>query len=97
MLARPEDSIRHCKRFAASLVFHLSYGKRLADDDQDLNAVLSIMHNFAKDTSPGAHLVDMFPVLDCLPGFLAPWREEALRKHNAEIIVWVTTPLPGIY
>jgi len=49
---------------------------------------LCCRHDFVKDTYPGAHLVDTFPVLDYLPGLLAPWRKEALRKHNAEIMLY---------
>ncbi|THH10559.1 hypothetical protein EW146_g8337 [Bondarzewia mesenterica] len=85
MLVRSEDSTRNCKRFSASLVFHLSYGKRLDDDDQDLVAIGNVLENFVRDTYPGAHLVDSLPILDYLPGFCAPWRSEARRKHDVEM------------
>jgi hypothetical protein len=87
MLLTPTAFIRHSKRFSASLVFHLSYGKMLADNDEDLNAVIAILENFTQDTYPGAHLIDTFPILDCLPEFLAPWRAEARKKHDKEMKV----------
>lgn len=87
MLVLPTAFSRHSKRFSASLVFHLSYGKMLADDDEDLNAVLAILENFIQDTYPGAHIIDTFPLLDYLPGFLAPWRAEARKKHDKEMKV----------
>lgn len=87
MIIRPSDASRHCQRFSASLVFHLAYGKRLGDDGADLDAVLEVLANFVRDTYPGAHLVDTFPVLDLLPDFLAPWRREARRKHEADMKV----------
>ncbi|KAH7926919.1 cytochrome P450 [Leucogyrophana mollusca] len=85
LLERPLEMYRHSVRFAASLVFTLSYGKRLDDDDADLNAIQSILENFTKDTYPGSHIVDTFPVLDHLPDFLAPWRAQAREKHKREM------------
>ncbi|KAI0034588.1 cytochrome P450 [Vararia minispora EC-137] len=84
MLLSPMEASRNCGRYSASLVFHLSYGKRLADDDKDLLSVQAILAGFVQDTYPGSHLVDMFPILDRLPDFLSPWRSEARRKHGAE-------------
>jgi hypothetical protein len=99
----PADWSYHCGRFAASLVFTLSYGQRLNDDGKDLAAVQGILANFIRDTYPGAHFVDTFPILDRLPDFLSPyvyytsgqthdnhfcrWRAEAKRKHNKEVEV----------
>ena len=87
MLNRPMDYTRHCQRFSASLVFHLSYGKRLGDDDGNLQAVTRILDGFTQDTYPGSHLVDNFPILDILPDFLSPWRKHARRKHEVEVEV----------
>ena len=87
MLKRPEEIEHNAKRFAASIVFSLSYGRRLPDDDKVLLAVEHLLENFSHDCYPGAHLVDTFPILDKLPDFLAPWRAEALRKHDLELQV----------
>jgi hypothetical protein len=88
MLTHPEESNMNSKRYAASLVFTLSYGRRLANDDKDLVAVLDILDNFIADCYPGAHLVDTFPFLDkILPSFLAPWRAAATKKHDREMEV----------
>ncbi|KAF8955138.1 cytochrome P450, partial [Flammula alnicola] len=86
MLTHPEESNMNTKRYAASLVFTLSYGRRLPDDDEDLVSVLDILDGFIADCYPGAHLVDTFPVLDkILPSFLAPWRAAATKKHEKEM------------
>ncbi|CAK5271330.1 unnamed protein product [Mycena citricolor] len=85
LVSSPEDAFKHCGRFAASLVFTLSYGERLKSDGKDLDAVQSVLRGFVKDTYPGSHLVDTFPVLDLLPDWLAPWRSEARRKHDFEV------------
>lgn len=87
ILARPTECTLHCRRFSASLVFALSYGKRLDDDGKDLAAVTTVLENFIRDTYPGAHLVDTFPILDYLPDVFAPWRAEARRKHEFEVEV----------
>ncbi|KAI0079803.1 cytochrome P450 [Panus rudis PR-1116 ss-1] len=88
MLVRPQDIVRNCKRFAASLVFNLSYGRRLGDDDKDLQAVEDILENFIRNTYPGSHLVDSFPILDLLPDFLSPWRKEARKRHEVELALY---------
>lgn len=87
LLASPQDAFRHCQRFAASLVFNLSYGKRMEDNGLDLEGVIHILTNFVNDTYPGAHLVDMFPILDFLPDLCSPWRSEARKKHEFEMEV----------
>ncbi|KAL0575803.1 hypothetical protein V5O48_006157 [Marasmius crinis-equi] len=89
MMADPTNATRHSRRFAASLVFHLSYGGRLKDDDNDLEAVTRILHDFVREAFPGAHIVDSFPWLDdILPEILAPWRKEATERHKYAMSVY---------
>lgn len=83
----PTETFHHCRRFSASLGFTLSYGERLNDDGKDLASITTLVDNFVRGTYPGVHLVDTFPILDYLPGFLAPWRAEARRKHQFEVEV----------
>lgn len=90
MLTAPADYKLNLKRFTASLVFTLTYGKKL-NDDANLHAVLKILTDFLPDCAPGAHLVDSFPALDLLPDFLAPWRRRAKEKHEYEKAVSVFT------
>ncbi|KAF5365656.1 hypothetical protein D9758_003167 [Tetrapyrgos nigripes] len=85
ILQSPRNNIRHCQRFSASLVFYLSYGKRLDDDGDELAAISDVLQNFVQDTTPGAHLVDTLTFLDYLPDFLAPWRRKAMERHQMEL------------
>ncbi|THV03623.1 cytochrome P450 [Dendrothele bispora CBS 962.96] len=85
ILESPLNNDLHCQRFAASMVFYLSYGKRLDDNGQDLAAISDVLKNFVRDTTPGAHLVDTITVLDYLPDVLAPWRKKALERHEMEV------------
>ncbi|EJC99744.1 cytochrome P450 [Fomitiporia mediterranea MF3/22] len=88
MLRRPKEADLNTKRYAASLVFSLSYGRRMPNDDKDLKDVSEILDNFIQDAYPGSHLVDSIPILDKLPDFLSPWRKEAKAKHQYEIEVF---------
>jgi cytochrome P450 len=81
----PENYYHHVQRFPASLVFKLTFAQPLNDDGKDLATAISIFVGFVKDITPGAHLVDTFPMLDLLPDFLSPWRAEAKRKHEREL------------
>ena len=81
MLKFPNEADLNAKRYAAALIFSLTYGKRLDDDDKDLDAVIEVLEDFIHDCYPGSHLVDTFPVLDKLPDFLSPWRKGAKKKH----------------
>ncbi|KAJ7198958.1 cytochrome P450, partial [Mycena pura] len=87
LVTAPAEYYHHFLRFPASLVFTLSYGQRINDDGKDLAGVERIFTILAQDSSPGAHLVDTFPILDRLPDFLAPWRAEAKEKHRRELEV----------
>ncbi|KAF8509858.1 cytochrome P450 [Hysterangium stoloniferum] len=86
-LTAPQESFLNVKRFSASLVFTLAYGRRLSPNDEDLKEVLDILDNFIDDCYPGRHLVDTFPILDSpwVPDFVATWRAKAKKKHEREI------------
>ena len=85
LVRTPTEFYNHFLRFPASLVFALTYGHGL--DGKDLAEVQSTFSAFIRDISPGAHLVDTFPILDRLPDFLSPWRAEAKQKHQRELAV----------
>ncbi|KAJ7196347.1 cytochrome P450 [Mycena pura] len=85
LVGAPEEYYHHFLRFPASLVFTLSYGQRINDEGKDLADVQRIFTTFVEDLTPGAHLVDTFPILDWLPDFLSPWRAEAKEKHQHEL------------
>jgi hypothetical protein len=92
LVRAPNDYYQHFARFPASLVFALSYGQPLNDDGKDLAELQKIVLTFVKDITPGAHLVDSFPILDLLPDFLSKWRVEAKQKHQHELEVSFRRP-----
>lgn len=84
LIEHPQDLQIAMHRYAASIIYSLAYGKRMKDNDEELNAIMGLVESFTEDCARGAHLVDIFPVLDCLPDVLAPWRNEARRKYKKE-------------
>lgn len=93
----PGDMEMNMKRYAASVVFTLAYGRRLDEDDKELLAVLDILDGFIRDCYPGAHLVDTFPVMDLLPDIFSPWRASARKKHEIEMQVFNRKPFLVIF
>ena len=75
-------------RYAASIIYSITYGKDFDKDGwDDFFSLIDIIEGFVRDCMPGAHLVDTFPILDLLPDFLAPWRQQAQKKHEKEMKV----------
>ncbi|KAI5827795.1 cytochrome P450 [Schizophyllum commune Tattone D] len=82
----PKDFYHHLERYAASTVLSITYGKRsvryessVAEEfTRDFNRWLTLM-------APGNHPpVDMFPFLQKLPEFLAPWKTEAREVRKLQ-------------
>ncbi|KAK6535508.1 hypothetical protein TWF694_001963 [Orbilia ellipsospora] len=80
------DVHRYFQKTVASIIHTLLYGFRIKDDqDPVLREVIQLNEEFSDFVQVGAHIVDTFPVLNNLPGFLAPWKQKAeshyTRKH----------------
>lgn len=73
------------ERAIASMIHTLLYGFRVYDNnDPVLTAAIKLNEEFSEFLKVGAHIVDMFPVLNNLPGFLAPWKEVAENHFNVK-------------
>lgn len=71
------------ERTVASIIHTLLYGFRIRDaKDPILLATLKLNEEFSDFLQPGAHIVDMFPILNNLPGFLAPWKAVAESHYT---------------
>ncbi|PVH83171.1 putative cytochrome P450 [Cadophora sp. DSE1049] len=67
-------------RFAASVVFSLAYGRRIASlDSKALKKRQYLFRVAAKIMAPGAYLVEIFPFFLHLPDFLSRWKEYPIR------------------
>ncbi|KAJ0419163.1 putative cytochrome P450 [Aspergillus carlsbadensis] len=76
---------KYFQRAIASIIHTLLYGFRIADpDDAMLDKIAKFNHEFSEFVQVGAHIVDILPVLNNLPGFLAPWKDKAERHFQGK-------------
>lgn len=73
------------QRYSAAVVFRLAFGKRIDTGDEEIvQQIVAVNHNLERIASPGAYLVDTFPILMKLPRFLAPFKREIEELHRRE-------------
>ncbi|KAK4642841.1 hypothetical protein QC761_401100 [Podospora bellae-mahoneyi] len=78
----PHDEI---ERMTASVIYTLFYGQRVREaNDAILLQAHAVNHEFDQLAQAGKYLVDSFPVLNRLPGFLAPWKAEAAEHWGKQ-------------
>lgn len=86
LISAPEKNQEIFNRYASGMVFRLAFGRKLVDDnDPYMPRVLKVVHELERIASPGAYLVDVFPVLLYLPTPLAPFKEELNQLHLEEL------------
>ncbi|KAG2066751.1 cytochrome P450 [Suillus decipiens] len=81
ILHEPKLHQQHIKRFAASVVLHVVYGKTTPTslDDPYLLQLQKMIPRIQGAMVPGAYLVDKYPILKYIPGYgrdLKQWRQE---------------------
>ncbi|KAK0466477.1 cytochrome P450 [Armillaria novae-zelandiae] len=84
ILDSPEKFTTHTKTYAASVILTLTYGKTTPTtfEDPDLQDMIRDGNRFRMVILPGAYLVDTFPVLRWLPGYLSElrrWHRDSLE------------------
>ncbi|KAM0470198.1 hypothetical protein ACHAPX_010084 [Trichoderma viride] len=86
LLADPDNYETWFERFSAGVVLQLAYGKTVETGDEPIvRDILEVVHTLERVISPGAYLVDTFPVLMWLPKWLAPFKREGDRLHKREL------------
>ncbi|KAI1498864.1 cytochrome P450 [Biscogniauxia marginata] len=69
---------QHFRRFTVSAIYTLLYGYRLkTGNEKEPTEAHHVQSESTRVSDIGAYLVDFLPVLNHLPGFLAPWKKEA--------------------
>ncbi|KAL1961759.1 hypothetical protein VTN77DRAFT_1085 [Rasamsonia byssochlamydoides] len=90
-LDQPDLFIDHIRRYTNSLTTQMVFGFRtISIDDPKLKQLFEGFEKFCEVTSTTtAALLDLFPVLKCLPDFMLPLRRYAkeLHKHEKELYV----------
>ncbi|OJJ35401.1 hypothetical protein ASPWEDRAFT_40597, partial [Aspergillus wentii DTO 134E9] len=79
------DFSYHFMRYTASLGYTLQYGKRLEGEENNFEIMetSAIVKELVEAlTQIGFGIVELFPVLDCLPSFLAPWKKFGEKSYT---------------
>ncbi|KAH8587006.1 cytochrome P450 [Bisporella sp. PMI_857] len=88
-LDSPENFYEHNRRYSASVIMLVTYGYRLPKWDHPLvKEIYDVLDNLTEMTAPGAHAVDSFPSLACLPEiFLGNWRTfgKKVFEHDSKV------------
>ena len=86
LLHNPSAYQQIFEQYSGGLIFRIGYGKPIiTGKEKQLQRILDVNHNLERIASPGAYLVDTFPVLKYLPTFMAPFNHEAKRLHAIEL------------
>lgn len=89
LLRTPEKYELLFERYAGALVMRLAYGKTINTGQEPYaRDILKVVHTVERVASPGAYLVDTFPILMHLPAWLAPFKREAARLHDFEMTLF---------
>ncbi|KNZ82117.1 O-methylsterigmatocystin oxidoreductase [Termitomyces sp. J132] len=101
ILDDPDIHQEHAKRYSASVVMALAYGKKAGGhDDPDVLAVNRCLVRLGVNLRPGLWKVDVFPFLKYVPGYLdelkAGHREELalFKKYLGIVREQMNTPTP---
>lgn len=84
LIKSPEHNEDVFNRYSSGMVFRLAFGRKLLEEnDPYLPRVLKVLYHLERIASPGAYMVDMFPILMHVPTPLAPFKQE-LNQLRAE-------------
>ncbi|KZT11592.1 cytochrome P450 [Laetiporus sulphureus 93-53] len=81
---KPDEHLEHAKSYAASLVLTIAYGKTSPSSysDPDVRAINKYLQRLTVALRPGAYLVESFPFLKYIPGYLSHFHRWQ-REENA--------------
>ncbi|KIW10225.1 hypothetical protein PV08_11186 [Exophiala spinifera] len=86
LIQTPQQYEHLFERYAAAVVMRLCYGKTVkTGNEKFVQDIIEIVHTVERVASPGAYLVDTFPILMYLPSWVAPFKREAARLHAREL------------
>jgi cytochrome P450 len=91
LMQSPEDFISINRRYSASVIMLVTYGYRIPSwDDPLIKRIYGVLDRFTKLTAPGAHAIDSFPSLACLPQWmLGNWRSHGQRVFEQDSAVYL--------
>ncbi|EMD34421.1 hypothetical protein CERSUDRAFT_97680 [Gelatoporia subvermispora B] len=86
ILGNPTDQLSHAKRYAASFIMEVTFGKTTPTSysDPEVKAINQVVVNFGNALLPGKYLVNSFPFLKYIPFFVSHLK----KMHKAEITLY---------
>ncbi|KAG2099603.1 cytochrome P450 [Suillus discolor] len=90
VLNDPKNHQGHAMRYSASVVMSFTYGKITPTSytDPEVVAINKVLARFGEAMKPGAYLVDAYPILRFVPGYLSQlksWHKEELALLNEQL------------
>ncbi|KAH7884072.1 cytochrome P450 [Phlebopus sp. FC_14] len=90
ILDDPKNHQMHAKRYAASVIMSIAYGKTTPTSysDPEVVAVNRCLARFGQTIRPGTYLVDTYPILQYVPGYLntlKKWHQEELDLFQEQL------------
>ncbi|PCH41344.1 cytochrome P450 [Wolfiporia cocos MD-104 SS10] len=87
VLRQPEAVMKHVRKAAGAFILKMAYGYQVKDGEDELvDLAQRAIDVFSFTTTPGAYLVDIFPILEHVPTWMpgAGWKRKA-RDWAAEL------------
>src|ERR1700733_9595857 len=84
LLDEPESFYMHNRRYSASTILNITYGRRIPQwDCEEIRKIYAVLERFSDVRRPGAYLVDTFPELADVPLFdwISNWRRIGNEYH----------------
>ncbi|KAH9832506.1 cytochrome P450 [Rhodofomes roseus] len=89
----PGEHMEHAKKYAASVVISMTYGKTTPTSysDPEVQIVNRCLRRLGAALRPGAHLVDTYPFLQYIPGYTSQ-----LRKYHQEELSFFRSQIANV-
>jgi hypothetical protein len=101
LLDRPEDFYMHNRRYSASVIMQVIYGRRIPQctnsatlltegDCEDIRKIYSVIARFSYVRRPGTFVVDTFPELASFWPYdlFSSWRKEGEEMHRLDAEIY---------
>ncbi|KAG2099605.1 cytochrome P450 [Suillus discolor] len=90
ILDDPKNHQRHAMRYSASVIMSFTYGKITPTSytDPEVVSINRFSARFCQTMKPGAYLVDAYPILRFVPGYLSElkaWHKEELAFYDGQL------------
>lgn len=81
---QPGEWREHMKQFSGGVALSIAFGMSIEQAHKRTPKLIANTTKLGEDIGIGAGLTEVFPILDTLPDFLAPWRVAGLKAHQEE-------------